>query len=79
MAYAKIADTDKLKTFSELAAALSKTFNYLSKDQRLIDLYLEKNVKYGERVRCQKATVINIVIASADQPLPVTMESFWLS
>lgn len=41
MAYAKIADTDKLKTFSELAAALSKTFNYLSKDQRLIDLYLE--------------------------------------
>lgn len=79
MAYAKVADTDKWKTSGELAAALSETFNYLSKDSRRIDLYLEKNIKYGERVRCQKATVINIVIASADQPLPVTMESFLLS
>lgn len=31
------------------------------------------------RVHRQKATTINIVIESADQHLPVTMEKFWVS
>lgn len=34
------------------------------------------SIKYGERVRRQKATAINIITESADQLLPVTMESF---
>ena len=83
MAYARKVATEKLKTFGDFAASLWKTISFLSKDAQRIDivfdLYLENTVKYGERNRRQKTTAINVIIEKDNQPLPVTMDSFWAS
>ena len=83
MAYARKVDTDKLKTYGDFVTVLWKTISFLPKDAQRIDiafdLYLDNSIKYWERTRCQKATVINIIIEKDNQPLPATMESFWAS
>ena len=83
MVYAWKSVTCKLKHLMHWQLHLLKIFSYLSKDSSRIDtvcdIYLENTIKYGEIVRHQKAISINIVIESADQPLLVTMEVFWVS
>ena len=83
MAYARKVATNKLKTLGDFVASLWKTISFLSKDAQRIDivfdLYLENKVKYGERNRCQKTTAIDVIIKKDNQPLPVTMDSFWAS
>ena len=60
-----------------------KTISFLSKDAQHTDivfyLYLENTVKYGERNHHQRTTAIDVIIEKDNQPLPVTMDSFWAS
>ena len=83
MACARKVATDKLKTFGDFIASLWKTISFLSKDAQhtdiVFDLYLENTVKYGERNHHQKTTAIDVIIEKDNQPLPVTMDSFWAS
>ena len=83
MAYARKVGIDKLKTFGDFVAVWWKTISFLSKDAQCIDivsdLYLENSIKYGERVRRQKAAAIDVIIKKDNQLLPATMESFWAS
>ena len=83
MEYARKVATGKLKTFGDFVTSLWKTISFLSKDAQRIDivfeLYFENTVKYGERNRRQKTTAIDVIIEKDNQPLPVTMDSFWAS
>ena len=80
MAYARKVDTDKLKTYGDFVTVLWKTISFLPKDAQRIDiafdLYLDNSIKYWERTRCQKATVINIIIEKDNQPLPARWKAF---
>ena len=85
MAYARRVPVKKAKlvTFGEFVKNLWYTFKFMSRNCERVDivfdLYLENSTKQGERGRRKKTAAIDVSIQHDDQPLPVSMDSFWAS
>ena len=85
MAYARKVPVKKLnlKTFGDFVQNLWKTFCYLSKDAKRIDiifdLYIDDSIKQFERNRRSKSESIETTIKRNDQPLPKELDKFWAS